>query len=123
MRTAYTQLHDLGYAHSVETWYQGRLVGGLYGVSLGRCFFGESMFSTMNDASKVALVHLEHFLSGNRFDLIDCQLPTDHLISMGAVEVDRKVFLEQLAGSLKNPINPSVWRGKANHLLPDFRFA
>lgn len=123
MRKAYTQLHDMGYAHSVETWYQGKLVGGLYGVSFGRCFFGESMFSTMSDASKVALVHLEHFLSKHRFDLIDCQLPTDHLISMGAVEVDRILFLEQLAASLEKPLNPSIWKGKANHVLSDVRFA
>ena len=80
MRKAYSELFRLGYAHSVETWDGKRLVGGLYGVVLGRCFFGESMFSWQRDASKVALARLVDHLLGLDFDLIDCQLPTDHLV-------------------------------------------
>ena len=79
MKAAYIRLHDLGYAHSVECWHNHQLVGGLYGVSLGRAFFGESMFSLMSNASKVALVYLRDFLQHKHFNLIDCQLPTPHL--------------------------------------------
>ena len=86
MRSAYQQLHDLGLAHSVETWRGQDLVGGLYGVSLGRMFFGESMFSRISDASKIAFAHLARQLRCWDFTLIDCQIPTRHLASLGARE-------------------------------------
>ena len=96
MIAAYCELHTLGYAHSVETWFKEELVGGLYGVSLGGCFFGESMFSEMADASKVALVFLADQLCRWHFQLIDCQVPSDHLIRMGAKLIPRHRFLSQL---------------------------
>lgn len=100
MRKSYCRLHDLGLAHSVETWCQGELVGGLYGVSLGLCFFGESMFSTMDNASKTALITLARKLANRNFLLIDCQVHTKHLESMGAVNVPRKDFLDYLGKGL-----------------------
>jgi len=109
MVQAYTRLHKMGYAHSVETWYQDRIVGGLYGVSLGRCFFGESMFSIMTDASKVALVILKNYLQEKKFELIDCQLPTDHLIRMGAREISRNEFIAHLNHSLQYPTLKGPW--------------
>ena len=90
MVAAYTELHEKGYAHSVEVRCDDAIVGGLYGISLGRAFFGESMFSARTDASKVALVHLSNYLHARKFDFIDCQLPTDHLLRMGAREVHRE---------------------------------
>jgi leucyl/phenylalanyl-tRNA---protein transferase len=109
MVKAYIRLHDLGYAHSVETWYQDKIVGGLYGVSLGRCFFGESMFSTMSDASKVALVCLRDYLQSKGFDFIDCQMPTAHLINMGAREITRRRFMALLDESLQHPTLKGRW--------------
>ncbi len=100
MIDAYERLHELGVAHSVETYCEGGLVGGLYGLALGRAFCGESMFSTMSDASKVALVHLARYLGERGFELIDCQVPTDHLKSLGAREIPRKDFLRLLAAAL-----------------------
>lgn len=94
MIEAYCKLHELGLAHSVETWYKDKLVGGLYGISLGKCFFGESMFSTMNDASKAAFITLCKQLEEKNFLMIDCQVHTKHLESLGAVEISRKEFLE-----------------------------
>jgi leucyl/phenylalanyl-tRNA--protein transferase len=88
MRAAYLRLHALDHAHSVECWADDKLVGGLYGVALGRVFFGESMFTVMPDASKVALVHL----CQQGFELIDCQLPSDHLARMGASSIPRQTF-------------------------------
>ena len=96
MRSAYITLHKLGHAHSVECYSEQRLVGGLYGVSIGRVFFGESMFSSVSDASKVALVSLSDFLQQWGYGLIDCQIHNDHLASMGASLMDRCIFLEQL---------------------------
>jgi leucyl/phenylalanyl-tRNA--protein transferase len=96
MIEAYTSLHELGYAHSFETWHEGNLVGGLYLVSLGRAFFGESMFSLMNDASKVALVDLVEFAIDEGVEFIDCQTTTEHLKRLGAREVPRPEFLERL---------------------------
>ncbi|MGE5153985.1 MAG: leucyl/phenylalanyl-tRNA--protein transferase [Bdellovibrio bacteriovorus] len=96
MIRAYEALHRLGWAHSVEVWQGDRLVGGLYGVALGRVFFGESMFSRVDDASKVALVHLCERLQSWDFGLIDCQMRTDHLISLGALEVPRRQFVSLL---------------------------
>lgn len=92
MIEAYCQLHRLGYAHSVEVWQQGRLSGGLYGVALGRAFFGESMFSLVSNASKVALVHLAGQLREWDFGFIDCQVESPHLLSMGATSITRHEF-------------------------------
>ena len=93
---AYTQLFNLGYAHSVECWLDGRMVGGIYGVSLGAAFFGESMFSRATDASKVALVHLMARLKYGGFTMMDVQFVTPHLSQFGAVELPRATYLEQL---------------------------
>ena len=97
MVNAYTSLASLGYAHSVETWADDVLVGGLYGVAIGRMFFGESMFARRTDASKVALVHLVRQLERWNFRLIDCQMSTDHLASLGAREISRDDFVEDVS--------------------------
>ena len=96
MEAAYIRLHELGFAHSVECWDGEQLVGGLYGVCIGRCFFGESMFSLSTNASKVVLVHLLEYLHQQGFELLDCQQTTDHLVSMGATEISRQKFLQYL---------------------------
>ena len=96
MMEAYMELHQQGYVHSVEVWKDEELVGGLYGVSLGKCFFGESMFSINSNASKVGLITLIKMLEKKGFALVDCQVPTDHLKSLGAEEVTRTTFLKQL---------------------------
>lgn len=102
IREAYTRLHRIGHAHSVEAWQDDELVGGLYGVSLGRAFFGESMFSRETDASKVCLVHLVERLRARRFVLLDTQFTTDHLKRFGAIDVPRasyeKLLIEALTG-------------------------
>jgi leucyl/phenylalanyl-tRNA--protein transferase len=109
MLQAYTQLHELGYAHSVETWHDGRLVGGLYGIALGAAFFGESMFSRQTDASKVALVLLVRQLQRWGFELIDCQMPSSHLFSLGAEEISRGDFLARLQHALESPTRRGRW--------------
>lgn len=96
MREAYRELHRQGLAHSVETWLDGTLVGGLYGVQLGRVFFGESMFSRVSDASKAALAHLCQRQPFGPIGLIDCQFSTAHLLRLGAVEIRRATFIEML---------------------------
>ncbi|MFH2093192.1 MAG: leucyl/phenylalanyl-tRNA--protein transferase [Pseudomonadota bacterium] len=101
MVAAYIALHKKGVAHSIETWQDNSLVGGLYGISLGRSFFGESMFSLIKDASKTALVFLATHLKEHEFDLIDCQVTSNHLLSMGAVEITRLCFLEIIQLSVK----------------------
>ncbi len=93
-------LHAAGHAHSIECWFEGELVGGLYGVRLGRAFFGESMFSRMTDASKVALAWLVARLRLGHFNLLDCQFMTPHLASLGAVAVAREAYIELLSGAL-----------------------
>ncbi|MFZ5562924.1 MAG: leucyl/phenylalanyl-tRNA--protein transferase [Thermodesulfobacteriota bacterium] len=113
MVEAYCRLHRAGYAHSVEAWRDGGLAGGLYGVSLGRCFFGESMFTGVSNASKVALVGLVEFLAARNFDMIDCQMTTAHLMRFGAVEVRRSVFLKRLAVALQAPTLTGTWRPDA----------
>ena len=95
-RAGYARLHRLGVAHSVEVWEGSQLVGGLYGVVIGAVFTGESMFHRRTDASKVALVHLRDHMTARSLELIDCQLPTDHLTSMGAVTIPRSEFLDRL---------------------------
>lgn len=109
MIEAYCALHEGGYAHSVETWREGRLIGGLYGVAVGRAFFGESMFSRATDASKLALTHLVRQLERWKFGLIDCQMRTSHLASMGAREVSRVRFSRQLEQLVNYPSEPAVW--------------
>ena len=100
---AYVRLHKMGLAHSVETWMNGELVGGLYGVSLGRMFYGESMFSRKTDASKIALAHLATQLKRWKFGMIDCQMNTPHLASMGAREITRREFLMRLQELIHYP--------------------
>ena len=106
MQAAYLALHEAGHAHSFETWREGDLVGGLYGVAVGRMFYGESMFSHATDASKVALVHLVAYLKERGFPLIDCQMKTPLLASLGGREIPRRAFLRQVAG-LVNYEEPS----------------
>lgn len=96
MIEAYCRLHELGFAHSVETWYDDRLVGGLYGVSIGKCFFGESMFSTMSNSSKVAIIALSKALLEKGFIMIDCQVYTEHLETLGSVLISRERFLKNV---------------------------
>lgn len=100
MLTAYKNLHKAGIAHSVEAWKNGELVGGLYGLSIGKCFFGESMFAYTSNASKVAFITLVQKLQEQDFKIIDCQVYTPHLASLGAIEMDREDFLELLAEGL-----------------------
>jgi leucyl/phenylalanyl-tRNA--protein transferase len=100
MESAYVRLNDMGYAHSVESWQDGHLVGGLYGVALGRCFFGESMFTKTSNASKVAFVTLVKRLEALDFKLIDCQVNTPHLVSLGAREIPRKEFIKRIQEGL-----------------------
>lgn len=96
MIAAYCRLHELGYAHSVEVWIKGGLEGGLYGVSIGHMFYGESMFSRATNASKIALAHLARQLERWKFGMIDCQMRTAHLASLGAREIPRSEFIERL---------------------------
>ena len=109
MQEAYIALHKLGFAHSVETWQNEELVGGLYGVSLGKAFFGESMFFKSRDASKVALVNLASFLQKHNFKFIDAQVETDHLKSMGAISISRPEFLELLKEAILLPTKRGKW--------------
>ena len=109
MVEAYCRLHASGFAHSVEAWQGNRLAGGLYGVSLGRCFFGESMFTRISNASKVAFVALVRHLQSLNFALIDCQITTDHLISFGAREISRTQYLKELEAGLRAPTLQGKW--------------
>jgi leucyl/phenylalanyl-tRNA--protein transferase len=109
MVDAYTRLHHLGLAHSVESWRDGELVGGLYGVALGRVFFGESMFARATDASKVALVKLVERLRAREFRVIDCQQATGHLASLGAREIPRSAFVRLLKDSIQYPPSGERW--------------
>ncbi len=109
MATAYGRLHRLGWAHSFETWHDGSLVGGLYGVAIGKVFFGESMFTRITDASKVALVHAVQCLRERQFELIDCQIASAHTASLGARNVSRTDFLRLLAALCDPPGTPSRW--------------
>jgi leucyl/phenylalanyl-tRNA--protein transferase len=109
---AYCQLHESGFAHSVEVWRQGELAGGLYGVSLGKCFFGESMFTLVSNASNVGLVKFVEHLKELSFDMIDCQVTTEHLIRFGAREITRTLFLKQLEKSLTAPTQKGKWEYK-----------
>lgn len=106
---AYVKLHQLGYAHSFESYFNGDLVGGLYGISVGNCFFGESMFFTKTDASKVAFYHLVQFATKHNFAFIDAQQPTDHLSSLGAQPIPRDNFLELLESALQKETIQGKW--------------
>ncbi|MCH2022560.1 MAG: leucyl/phenylalanyl-tRNA--protein transferase [Saprospiraceae bacterium] len=105
MIDSYIQLYQLGYAHSVESWKDGKLVGGLYGLSIGKCFFGESMFTKVSNASKTALIHLAKTLEKKDFSLIDCQSQTNHLASMGAKFIPRTDFLAILEANTNETID------------------
>jgi leucyl/phenylalanyl-tRNA---protein transferase len=109
MLDAYCRLHDMGLAHSVEAWEDGELVGGLYGVALGRVFFGESMFSHRTDASKVAFVYLVRQLQSWGYQLIDCQVGSTHLESLGAVDLPRRRFVNLLEGLCVQPGHAGPW--------------
>lgn len=109
MIAAYQKLHDLGHAHSVECWQEGKLVGGLYGVCLGAVFFGESMFSLATDSSKIALAALVERLQGWDFDLIDCQIGTGHLQRLGAREISGEEFSARLEEAVARPGHQGKW--------------
>jgi leucyl/phenylalanyl-tRNA--protein transferase len=109
MQQAYLALHRAGYAHSFETWQGPDLVGGLYGVALGRMFYGESMFSRATDASKVALVALVETLKARGFPMIDCQMRTELLASLGAREIPRRLFLRELSPLVNYAEHPGIW--------------
>jgi leucyl/phenylalanyl-tRNA--protein transferase len=110
MTRAYRALHAQGYAHSVETWIGGELAGGLYGVAIGGMFYGESMFTRITDASKIAFVHLVQQLERWGFGLIDCQMRTAHLASFGAREISRANFTSRMKELLNYPHYPGPWR-------------
>jgi leucyl/phenylalanyl-tRNA--protein transferase len=109
MVAAYCRLHEVGCAHSVEVWQSTNLVGGLYGISLGRVFFGESMFATVNNASKFGFITLVQRLQEQRFVLIDCQQQTQHLGSLGARAIDRKVFIDILQQNRESDYQFEKW--------------
>jgi leucyl/phenylalanyl-tRNA--protein transferase len=110
MIDAYCALHELGHAHSIETWIDGKLAGGLYGVALGRMFYGESMFTRVADASKIALVHLARQLERWQFGMIDCQMHTPHLGSLGAREIPRANFMRKLRELVNYPQITGRWK-------------
>ena len=109
MVDAYTNLHHFGLAHSVEVWSSGSLAGGLYGVAVGKVFFGESMFSEVDNASKIALFYLASHLKAWGYELIDCQVRSEHLLSLGATEMPRSLFMDKLRNSIGNRENLGDW--------------
>jgi leucyl/phenylalanyl-tRNA--protein transferase len=114
MKDAYIRLHELGWAHSVETYDGNTLAGGLYGLAIGRMFYGESMFSRRSDASKLAFAHLVRYLLVNQFGMIDCQMHTDHLASLGGREIPRDFFLARLSALTSASSSRAMW--SADHL-------
>ena len=110
MKEAYLELHNMGFAHSIETYYKGELVGGLYGIAIGKSFFGESMFTLMSDASKVALYALSNICVEKCYHFIDCQVETPHMLKWGAKLVQRNSFLDQLEESLNDSTDFGSWR-------------
>lgn len=110
MLEAYTRLHLMGFAHSIETWIDGELAGGLYGLAIGHMFYGESMFARHTDASKLALAHLCSQLEKWNFGLIDCQMETAHLASLGAKPISRAAFVRELKGLVELTSVPEPWR-------------
>lgn len=118
MQAAYIQLHEEGYAHSAEAWFKGELVGGLYGVAIGKIFFGESMFSRQSDASKVAFIHFVHTLKAMDFQLVDCQVSSAHLSSLGARDIPRDEFISYL-DRYCHPCQPGTsWSGQRQTFQP-----
>lgn len=115
IRALFGELFDLGYVHTVEIYEHGKLVGGLYGLALGGAFFGESMFHTARDASKVALVHLVARLNAGGFTLLDAQFMTPHLASLGAIEIDRSDYQKRLGLALKTEGNFLIWSNRNPH--------
>ncbi|MBI5790511.1 MAG: leucyl/phenylalanyl-tRNA--protein transferase [Rhodocyclales bacterium] len=113
MRQAYVELHRLGHAHSVETWIDGVLAGGLYGIAIGRAFYGESMFADRPDASKIALAHLCAYLKQRGFGIIDCQMETRHLASLGARPIARRDFAARLDELCASGDTPGCWPADA----------
>lgn len=113
MRSAYARLHALGYAHSVETWRGEELVGGLYGIAIGQAFFGESMFSRVTDASKIALAHLCRYLDTHGYGIIDCQMETAHLATLGARPLPRDEFVARVAALVAAGDPPGRWPADA----------
>jgi leucyl/phenylalanyl-tRNA--protein transferase len=110
MQQAYLHMHTLGYAHSVESWYEGTLAGGIYGIRLGRCFFGESMYSKLTGGSKVAISGLIKIGLADGIELLDCQMPTEHLGSLGMQEMSRQDFLAWLANNVRSAMPIPDWR-------------
>nr|WP_314899318.1 leucyl/phenylalanyl-tRNA--protein transferase [uncultured Deefgea sp.] len=110
MLAAYIALHEAGFAHSFECWMDGELVGGLYGMALGKMFYGESMFARRSDASKIAFVHAVQWLKAQGFSMIDCQMYTDHLARFGAREIDRYEFVAKLKVLLGEPEQLGPWQ-------------
>ena len=110
MLNAYQRLHQMGFAHSIEAWQQEHLVGGLYGVAIGQVFFGESMFHTVTDASKIVFAHLVQQLKAWNYQLIDCQIHTPHLSSLGAQNIDRQQFIAHLNRYCALAAHPSAWK-------------
>lgn len=110
MQRAYTKLHTMGFAHSAEVYQGETLVGGLYGLAMGKAFFGESMFSLVSDASKVAFRALSDVLGAKGYDFIDCQMKTEHLLGLGAVEVPRVHYLDRLERALNKPSDLGSWQ-------------
>lgn len=120
MQTAYNRLHEAGYAHSAEIWDGDQLVGGLYGVAIGRVFFGESMFSAANNASKFALIRLSRFLRRHGFELFDAQVASEHLFSMGARTISRQAFEEALSQACREPYitdMQTIWHAAKKKLI------
>jgi len=109
IEAAYIRMHELGYAHSVETWMDGELAGGLYGMALGHAFFGESMFALRTDASKIAFAHLARYLEQRNFRVLDCQMTTSHLASLGGREIPREFFVKMLDALTREGPPPAPW--------------
>jgi len=116
MHAAYLRLHEMGVAHSVEAWLDDKLVGGLYGLAIGQAFFGESMFSRASNASKVAFVYLTRQLQIWQFKLIDCQVSSEHLKSLGAMDVERTQFIQLLQQAIQQPDKNQKWQFDENFL-------
>ena len=110
MMDAYCRLHELGWAHSVEVHAEGDLIGGLYGLAIGRMFYGESMFARRSNASKIAFAHLVRYLLAHDFGMIDCQMRTEHLASLGAREIPRRDFIDRLHGLTRGEQPRAAWR-------------
>ncbi len=109
MKEAYINLHEQGFAHSIAVYLDDKLVGGLYGLAIGKAFFGESMFSLVSDASKVAFKALSDVLGSKGYDFIDCQMKTDHMVRLGAEVVKREVFLDALELAIQKPTDSGSW--------------